>query len=221
MIADFKHIEHQIRENGYKTCRIFDGFRGLDGRDPVELVSSKTEEELISKISYYDKNYPGKYILQLATNSNMLGNNPRTIKVDFVPEAQVMGTTLQGNTPQSIVELTAQITAQVREEIRKEDEIRREREEMDEIRRERDELKTGAGKIAEIFTQVVMGMMTPNSSPGTQAPTPAMQGTEPTKEELNEALIRLVEALGTETIIKLSNKITPQLIAMVQTFANS
>jgi len=219
MIATFDLIKANIDRNVYTHAKLYDGFRDIAERDPVEWIKTSSPDELVQRLDYYRSNAPGKFIIQFGSSLTALRTSPRTIKTDFTPTVEIMSETLDGMPNQSVIQLTATITAQVREEFAKEQAIKTQLEEG-KIKDDRiAELETGAGKIAEIFSQLAMKFLVPGESVEPVAP---MQGSpDVTKEDLNDALIILVNEIGAETIIKLSKKLTPELVNTVRMFANN
>jgi len=207
MLVTFDNIKTLIGHNGYKCAKVFQGLRNHSDRLPMDFIRTLSTDELISRLEEYKQAMPGKYILILGVSSQSVNKHPRIVKIDLEPnfeDAQVLSTTLDGNNPNTLVKLTQQITLQVKAELQAEADAKEKENEVIQLRAELVEIKTPGGKLAhvvgELLGEVLPGLL------GMETPVAAapMQGAEYSKDELDSALIILVEQFGAPAIIKLS-----------------
>lgn len=232
MITDDKGVNILIVRNGWKFAKVFAGHepiftteltekgtKQIPLRRHIEIISADTSENLVKELEFY-KNQGGPFLMAFASSTSGLNNSPNVVAVSYqLPEPQIMGqTVLQGQQPDNLTKLRAEIKAEVLAEIRQA-KIEEEKEaEIEAMRQELAEMKTEGGKLAYVLREmakpyIAQFMTVVNTGPAAQPlqgqPEPQQPNQQQpipyTEEGLNLALGKLVREFGAKAIIDLAN----------------
>ena len=215
----------QFHEIGY--INIFEGSKPADDENQNYFYRiHDTPEKVQEQVKEFARVYPHEFTFEMAKKQNAEAKHRIITLVKFEPvseRAEAIQGTPQMN-PQDIKNLHKEIRDEIRDELRNEqetrDKVHQEQREKEILQNRINDLETSGGKFAYAISMVVQQLM-PNLTEDITKTATSMQG-EPT-QDIHEAMTKLVDVLGQETIIKLANKLTPNdpIINMVKTYANS
>jgi hypothetical protein len=242
MIADEKGTNILIERNGWKVAKVFSGHDPIlhtekvmqeSGREKikhtplrryVEIIDADSPAGLIKELEFY-RDQGGDYMLALAGTQSTCNTNPNVLAVRYtIPEAQILGSTMDGAPSENLQQLKAEMKKELLAEMAAEQKAKEEAEEIQALRDELAELKTDGGKLAHVlrelaapYIQIIMNNLTQGQAQPLQGQQQPQQNLIPhTQEGLNEALGVLVREFGARAIIDLANN--PQQVETLKTF---
>ncbi len=230
MIINKDQLIQKILHHGFKIARIYDRHvtpESLKNEHTpyFEVYEEKSPEELVSSIERFSQNYPGAFTIALRTSSGGYNSSLLSVRFDQIVNPNLQ---LNGFSQQAPFETPDQMEKRLLDKIRKEMEVDFLKNENKALKAQLQGNETLAGKIGQIAEMWIRGKM------GEKIPQmqnkATMNGAESetnseniTQEQIQEALGKLLELFGAETLIKLSQKVNEgdPIILMVKNYANS
>lgn len=232
IVISKENLNDKVLSHGFKTATIYD--RNLSGLDPsvknipyFEKLSGQSPEDLVEKINKFDSQYPGQFSVILKSSDG--GYNSCMVNTRFMgsPQPQNGSTSLNGFTPQNQnpFETPQQMEDRILNKIRKTMEADMLRAENNALKAKLDGLNTTGGKLANMLEMWVEAKFLGKKVPSLQG-TPEEKTeteTEVDQEKLKLALAKILDLLGADTVIKLSDKLQAgdPIVTMVKNYANS
>lgn len=230
MIINKDQLIEKILHHGFKIARIYDGYvtpQSLKNEHTpyFQLYDEKSPEELVASIEKFSQNYPGNFTISLRTSSGGYNSSVLSVRFDQMHNQNLQ---LNGMSQQVPFETPDQMEKRLLDKIRKEMEVDLLKNENRALKAQLQGNETLAGKLGQIAEMWIRGKM------GEKIPSmqnnATMNGAESetnseniSQEQIQNALAKLLELFGAETLIKLSHKVNEgdPMILMVKNYANS
>lgn len=217
----------RVERMGAKTAIIYDRIIHKVRTDlpNFERFDCDSTDDLTGLVEKFCAEYNGIFSVLLRKSSG--GNDSATTLVVLDTRQQTQTAVAQGMTKGSLAETEEQIEARIIEKLKTKMLLQQIDAERKALEAEKESLRYGGGKLAFILEHLLLKKV---------GPAPAMQGTdeqeaeeindndEGKEEKLTAAFADLGDELGTDTIIKLAEKLKSgdkAVIDMVKNYANS
>lgn len=226
MILTSEQTLNLIKENKYKTARIYQGhlpISDLKGAPLFEEIKTDSPDLLVKRIEEIRNLFGGNFTLSLGHGSERNMRGMAKINVSFTQDSH--SSQMKNISQQFTHTDKSTIIAEAKAEFKKELESQQKEQEIKDMRAELKELKTWGGKTSLIVEHFIKTYLTTGNI------TSVMQGTGNDSSQkkvdltdLESALSDLIEALGQDVIIKLAAKLKTKkgasMIPLIKNFAN-